>query len=198
MDEIRISVPRENLGFPYLVCKNYIYLLPLDEIFWTNWLHTPINVNWSCRLFMSHVTRKPVFRFATRSAYLPTYPASDLHIYLSSNLPTSIQNKKISNDLSTSPVTYLPVAYLTTFPPTDLPTYMPTNQYIHNFIRMVPIIPYPTFSGSHWSWFRYELKSVSVPTEVRSGQFRSVPVWNALPDPETFLVGLARGPVPDL
>ena len=60
--------------------------------------------------------------------YLYTY----LSTYLPSNLPTNIQTY-----LSTFPVTYLPTLVL------------PTYQYIHTFIRIVPIVPHPTFSGSH-------------------------------------------------
>ena len=97
--------------------------------------------------------------------------------------------------LSTSPVPYLPVClpiniptYLPTYINTYLPTYIPTYQYIHNFIRIVPIVPHPTY---HWSSFRSELKSVpvrfgtlwspfrsvSVPIEVRFGIFVG-PIWS--------------------
>ena len=83
--------------------------------------------------------------------------------------------------------TYL-CAYLPTYLSTYISTYISTYQYLHTSIRIVPIVPHPTFSGSHWSSFRYELKSVpvrfgthwspfrsvSVPIEVRFGQFRSV------------------------
>ena len=57
-------------------------------------------------------------------------------------------------------------------------TYLPTYQYIHihNLIRIVPIIPHPTFSGSHWSSFRYELKSVPVRFGTHWSPFRSVSV----------------------
>ena len=52
--------------------------------------------------------------------------------------------------------------YLPTYIHIYLPTYLPTYPYIHNFIRIVPIVPHPTFSGSNWRSFRYELKSVPV------------------------------------
>ena len=60
--------------------------------------------------------------------------------------------------------------------PTYQSTYLPTNTYIHTFIRSVPTVPHPTFSGSHWSSFMsWSLfRSVSVPTEVRSGTHRSL------------------------
>ena len=105
-------------------------------------------------------------------AYLPTYPATNLPKYLPSNLPTCVP----------------------TYQHSYLHTYIPTYQYIHNFITIVLIVTHPTFSGSHWSSFRYELKSfpvrfsanwcpfwsVSVPIEVRFGifvgPFRSVPI----------------------
>ena len=32
--------------------------LPLDKPVWTNWLHTPMNANWSCDVVISNVTDK--------------------------------------------------------------------------------------------------------------------------------------------
>ena len=94
--------------------------------------------------------------------------------------------------LNTNKTKQKPINILT-YLPTYILTYIPTYQYIHNFIRIVPIVPHPTFSGSHWSAFRsdpfrYPLKSVPVnfgtargpfryfrrSVSVRSGPFRSV------------------------
>ena len=57
-----------------------------------------------------------------------------------------------------------------------LPTFLPTYPYVHNSIRIVPIVPHPTFSGSQWSSFRYELKSVPVRFGTHWSPFRSVSV----------------------
>ena len=43
--QVGISVP-----FEYIYSCHW---LPLDEPFWTNWLHTLINVNWSCDVAVS-------------------------------------------------------------------------------------------------------------------------------------------------
>ena len=125
-------------------------------------------------------------------AYLPTYPATDLPIYLPSNLLTSIQTH-----LSTSPVTYLPVCLPTnirTYLPTYISTYIPSYPYIHNFIRIVPIVPSWELginSLIHRSWWVIVVSPVNypdpdptllflVPIEVRVGMswslFRSVSV----------------------
>ena len=121
--------------------------------------------------------------------YLPTQQPTHQHtnptIYLPSHLPTCVPTYQHS--------------YLPTYTHTYLPTYLPTNTYITLFGSFLsyPALP---FSGSHWSSFRYELKSVmvhfdthrSVPfrfgthrspfryfrrsVSVRSCPFRSVPV----------------------
>ena len=87
---------------------------------------------------------------------LTTYQATDLPIYLPKYL--SVQRPTYQH---TNPPIYLPITYLLTYPPTYLPTYLPTNTY-KLFIRIVPIVPRPTFSDSHRSSFRYELKTVPV------------------------------------
>ena len=91
--------------------------------------------------------------------YLPTYQHTNPPIYLPSHLPTLC----------------LPIQH-SYLPPTYLPTYIPTYQYIHNFIRIVPIVPHPIFSGSHCSSFRSELKSVPVSFGTHLSPFRSVSV----------------------
>ena len=73
--------------------------------------------------------------------------------------------------LPTNITTYLPT-YIHIY----LHTYLPTYPYIRNFIRTVPIVPHPTFSGSHWSSFWYELKSVPVSFGTHWSPFRSVSV----------------------
>ena len=111
------------------------------------------------------------------ATYLPpsllTYLSTYLSTYPPSNLPTNIQTH-----LSTFPVTYLPTyarthTYTHTY---NLPNYIPTYQYIHTFIRIVPIVPHPTFSDSNWSSFQCELKSVPVRFGTHWNLFRSVSV----------------------
>ena len=69
---------------------------------------------------------------------------------------------------------YLPTTYIHTYIHIYLHTYLPTYPYIHNFIRIVPIVPHPTFCGSHWSSFRSELKSIPVRFGTHWSPFRSV------------------------
>ena len=75
-------------------------------------------------------------------------------------------------------------AYLPTYLATDLPTYIYT--YLPTYLTTITditfsgsfpsYVPHPTFSGSHWSSFRYELKSVLVHFDNYWSPFRSVSV----------------------
>ena len=69
-----------------------------------------------------------------------------------------------------------------------LPKFLPTYSYVHNFIRIVPIVPHPIFSGSQWSSFCYELKSVPVRFGPNWSPFRSVSV------PKEVRFGIFVGP----